>query len=573
MFILLMSIDLTNENGVSPVVGVVLMVAITVALSAVVGLVVFDIGGNQGQPVQAGVTVNETTDGVEVRVNSFQTASEIQVNKNKSTVSTLTSVGSSTVIPVKEGDTISVIGRNEQGDETVLRDHTASQTAAAVSGTVSYNPPAEGVTVKALDESSNVVAKNTTGEDGVFVLDATGDSYTVNGYDVNASVSDGTDIELDSSDVANGGDTVPKLLMDTDGSGNYKVDSASDLYAIDKEPTGNYKLTSDIDLSHTTDWNNGTGWDPISNTYASAFTGTLSGNDKTISGLTITKNSRTKPVGLFSIVDGSATIKNVTVQNVEIKSNSGVFQPVGAIAGITNYNATIDNVTVSGSVTKENDGAVGGIVGSSEGLITDSKSTVDVTGVTGVGGISGDVVYTEISNSVYNGNIEAVGRTGGITGEISNGAVVKTSYSKGTITAVSGSFGEGKVGGAVGSVNDGTLKDSYSKMDIQVNGSHSFVGGLAGVNSSNGTTSDSYATGNITGFTDNASGLTERNSNSLQDAYWDSESGFATSDTGTGLTTSEMQGSSASSNMSGLDFTSTWETVDGDYPQLQNNPE
>jgi len=30
-----------------------------------------------------------------------------------------------------------------------------------------------------------------------------------------------------------------------------------------------------------------------------------------------------------------------------------------------------------------------------------------------------------------------------------------------------------------------------------------------------------------------------------------------------------MQGSSASSNMSGFDFTSTWSTVTGDYPELQ----
>jgi hypothetical protein len=30
-----------------------------------------------------------------------------------------------------------------------------------------------------------------------------------------------------------------------------------------------------------------------------------------------------------------------------------------------------------------------------------------------------------------------------------------------------------------------------------------------------------------------------------------------------------MQGSSASSSMSGFDFTSTWSTVEGDYPELQ----
>jgi len=30
-----------------------------------------------------------------------------------------------------------------------------------------------------------------------------------------------------------------------------------------------------------------------------------------------------------------------------------------------------------------------------------------------------------------------------------------------------------------------------------------------------------------------------------------------------------MQGSSASSSMSGFDFTDTWSTVEGDYPELK----
>lgn len=38
----------------------------------------------------------------------------------------------------------------------------------------------------------------------------------------------------------------------------------------------------------------------------------------------------------------------------------------------------------------------------------------------------------------------------------------------------------------------------------------------------------------------------------------------------TGLTTSEMQGSSAETNMSGFDFGGTWTTVEGDYPELQD---
>jgi hypothetical protein len=59
--------------------------------------------------------------------------------------------------------------------------------------------------------------------------------------------------------------------------------------------------------------------------------------------------------------------------------------------------------------------------------------------------------------------------------------------------------------------------------------------------------------------------------------YWDTESTGQSSGCGgagsTGLTTSEMQGETAESNMSSLDFNTVWTTVEGDYPQLQDNPE
>lgn len=48
----------------------------------------------------------------------------------------------------------------------------------------------------------------------------------------------------------------------------------------------------------------------------------------------------------------------------------------------------------------------------------------------------------------------------------------------------------------------------------------------------------------------------------VTDSYWDTEaSGQSTSGGGTGFTTSEMQGSEADNNMSGFDFTDTWEIV------------
>ena len=86
------------------------------------------------------------------------------------------------------------------------------------------------------------------------------------------------------------------------------------------------------------------------------------------------------------------------------------------------------------------------------------------------------------------------------------------------------------------------------------------VGGLVGQNS--GTVTDSYATGSVAGD-EQVGGLVGDDRDTVTDSYWDTEtSGQSTSDgDGTGLTTSEMQGSEAESNMGGFDFTNTWSSV------------
>jgi len=53
----------TDENAVSPVIGVILMVAITVILAAVIGAFVLGIGGSQEQVPQASWSATYGTDG------------------------------------------------------------------------------------------------------------------------------------------------------------------------------------------------------------------------------------------------------------------------------------------------------------------------------------------------------------------------------------------------------------------------------------------------------------------------------------------------------------------------------
>ncbi|MWV40638.1 type IV pilin N-terminal domain-containing protein [Natrialba sp. INN-245] len=57
-----------QERAVSPVIGVILMVAITVILAAVIAAFVLDLGGSVGQEAQAGVSIEEDTVANEVTI-------------------------------------------------------------------------------------------------------------------------------------------------------------------------------------------------------------------------------------------------------------------------------------------------------------------------------------------------------------------------------------------------------------------------------------------------------------------------------------------------------------------------
>ena len=108
--------NLTNENrGVSPVVGVILMVAITVILAAVIGTFVLDLGSNVQQNPQAGVTFSEEGTDVVVQVISMENADEVRIEAGSVTYSNgsgpLDSVGQTATVDVSGGDeTITAIG-------------------------------------------------------------------------------------------------------------------------------------------------------------------------------------------------------------------------------------------------------------------------------------------------------------------------------------------------------------------------------------------------------------------------------------------------------------------------------
>jgi hypothetical protein len=240
--------------------------------------------------------------------------------------------------------------------------------------------------------------------------------------------------------------------------------------------------------------NGGAGWQPIG-TSDDQFIGSFDGQGYEIKDLFINRPDDDN-VGLL----GEA-------------GQEGVTTDIGVV-----------NLTVIG-----ND-FVGGLVGHSDGTVSNSYSTGSVTGREHVGslvGHNGGIV----NNSYASGSVTGDSRVGGLVGW--NQAALSNSYSSCSVT------GNSSVGGLVGDnwYYEGTISNSYSTGSVT---GGRWVGGLVGVNYY-GSVTHSYSTGRVTGSSQ-VGGLLGYNMGTVSKSFWDTEtSGQATSDGGTGKTNAGMK--------------------------------
>ena len=297
--------------------------------------------------------------------------------------------------------------------------------------------------------------------------------------------------------------------------GYYVVNNVTDfkqLLAFGENATLKFRLKSDLDL----------GDEP--NFYIPCLAGEFDGNCYKISNLSF---------------------------NFDFVYNVGLFGYLASGGNVTDLAA--ENVNITG------DESVGGLVGYSEGTVSNSSSTGSVTGEGFVGGLVGYVWYSStVSNSHFTGTVTGDCNVGGLVGQ--NGGTISNSYSSGTVSGINWAVGglvgrnldlgtvsnsystasvasDNNVGGLVGE-NAGTVSNSYSSGDVTGN---SVVGGLVG--QSWGTVSNCYATGSVSGSSD-VGGLVGYNSYdaTVSNSFWDTQtSGQPTSDGGTGKTTAQMK--------------------------------
>jgi len=175
---------------------------------------------------------------------------------------------------------------------------------------------------------------------------------------------------------------------------------------------------------------------------------------------------------------------------------------------------------------------------------------------------SGSIGNFSVTNSNITGDSQTGIASGRSTGTVENVMV------DGKVT------GGAQTGGAVGFVVKGSINNVYSYADVY-GGLES--GGLVGEQNS-GSISNSFSTGFVELGTDTGGFIGYDTGGTVSDSYWNTEtSNFSTSEGGTGLTTSQMTGDSASNNMA-FDYSSTWsevlasdsDTLSSGYPILQN---
>ena len=108
-----------GKRAVSPVIGVILMVAMTVLLAALIAMFVSGIGGDQTKPAQAGYQIENNTDDTDLQVTVLSLGSNTKTIKcvENGADKNATSSGGTT-ITCPSGSTL--IGINNKDEKTVI---------------------------------------------------------------------------------------------------------------------------------------------------------------------------------------------------------------------------------------------------------------------------------------------------------------------------------------------------------------------------------------------------------------------------------------------------------------------
>jgi hypothetical protein len=258
----------------------------------------------------------------------------------------------------------------------------------------------------------------------------------------------------------------------------YLISTVGDLQQIKYDLTANYKLANNIDASAYE-------FQPI----AGDFVGTLDGDGKTISNLTI--NSDEYYSGIFQSVSGTAVIKNINFEKpvVSVNEDNSVFGFVAANAmGTGSYSPLISNIHIKGMDAIAEDGVsatVAGVVGKAAlgttiTLCSNEDANFDIATST-VGGIVGDIrTGCVVKDCSFSGYLSGGSSVGGIVASSTTGdETISNCHVNADIV------GQNTIGGIVGSAARSKITNCYVEGSLtatknQAWGAGAQVGGIAG---------------------------------------------------------------------------------------------
>ncbi len=231
------------------------------------------------------------------------------------------------------------------------------------------------------------------------------------------------------------------------------------------------------------------------------FSGTLAGLGHTIGNLTLNAPS-SYYVGLIGQTSGSTNnIRDIGLTNVNITGSNFVGPLIGRASNTTVSQAYVEQGSVTGALQ------VGGLLGGAwSSTIESSYADVSITGVepnfpptANIGGLIGYLVSSTVVNSHASaviGSSYNLQAVGGLIGYSSSGTTVTNSYATGNVT------GYNEVGGLIGYLVPATgdsVTNSFATGNVT---GATEVGGLIGFAGNQGnpavTVQNCYATGNVT---------------------------------------------------------------------------
>lgn len=360
-------------------------------------------------------------------------------------------------------------------------------------------------------------------------------------------------IDIDVSEVAS------TVISVGDGSGlPYEIATAAQLNNI-RAPylVNTFVQTANIDLSA---YSSGEGWMPIG-TGGTPFAGNYNGNGYVINGLKINKPT-VSGIGLFGEING-ATLSNIALQGINVTEDGNV----AGLAGFASAISTISNCSSTGSV--KGNTVTGGLVGNLiDSDISDSYSSCIVIGGSDSGGLAGRSNSGTIIRSYATGNVTNTGdTTGGLVGGFDGAAgEISQSFAKGNVTGVN------KTGGLAGDVFNRPINNCYATGEVTALGLG--TGGLIGYLGNNAAASinNSYSTGKVTGAAPIGGLLGQLDGTSIvAQSIWDEITSTQNmSPGGSGEVTSTMKTQTHFESTLGWDFVSIWTIQAGvSYPYFQ----